>query len=183
MRVICPKCSHVRPLDASNPDWQCPSCLVCYAKVNGREPVPARPAHKAQIALRPGRQLGWLILAIPLLAFGWGANSYLERRGTAEEVSAATEHEDMVPGVAALDAALHASGVDATLLEELAGRLEKSCARNKFGLSESACIERLREREDVCATATAQRFPGEIGQTSRLQKITVAYVGCIFEQG
>jgi hypothetical protein len=67
------------------------------------------------------------------------------------------------------------------MLHNLAGRLEKACARNKYGLTEHACVARLREREDLCATKTAQRFPGQIGDTQRMQVITQAYVGCIFE--
>lgn len=184
MSVICPKCSHVRPVDATNPDWQCPSCGVCYAKANGRSSEPARPAYKARVVAGPGRQLGWLLFAIPLLALGWGANSYIERRGLAEaeEAAAMVKQQDMERGRAELDAALQESGVDASLLQQLAGRLEKSCARNKFGLSESECRQRLREREDLCAASTARRFPGEIGHTTRLEKMTVAYVGCIFEE-
>ncbi|MCC2974427.1 hypothetical protein [Massilia sp. IC2-476] len=125
-----------------------------------------------------------LLFAIPLLALGWGANSYIERRGLAEaETIVVAKQQDSERGRAALDAALQASGVDARLLQELAGRLEKSCARNKYGLSEGACQARLHEREDGCAASTAQRFPGQIGDTARLERITVAYVGCIFEEG
>jgi hypothetical protein len=66
-------------------------------------------------------------------------------------------------------------------LNSLSGRLEKNCARNKYGLTEDACIARMRAREGVCATKTAQRFPGQIGNTDRMQAITQAYIGCIFE--
>jgi len=31
----CPKCGYVRRPSDTNPDWQCPRCLVAYAKVDG----------------------------------------------------------------------------------------------------------------------------------------------------
>jgi len=184
MPVICPKCSHVRPSDATNPDWQCPSCGVCYAKVSAGGAEPVRPPRRipANAGQRP--RLGWLLLAIPPLALGWGMNSYIERRGVQAAGYAALEarQHDTESGTAAVDAALQASGVEASQLKQMGGRLEKSCARNKYGLSESECIALLHEREELCAASTAQRFPGQIGDTARLQTVALAYVGCIFEE-
>ncbi|QNA87658.1 glutaredoxin family protein [Massilia sp. Dwa41.01b] len=39
MPTICPKCAHVRPPNATNPEWQCPVCGVCYAKVGQAQAV------------------------------------------------------------------------------------------------------------------------------------------------
>lgn len=78
--------------------------------------------------------------------------------------------------------ALKASGADVSMLKNLGGKLEKSCARNKYGMSEAECIERINKRGDLCANQTASRFPGQIGNTDRMQVVVQAYVGCIFEQ-
>jgi hypothetical protein len=183
MPVICPKCSHVRPADAANPDWQCPACGICYAKFGSPPTGQARPARHREIEVRQGWDLGWLLKIILLVVLGWGVSVLIARRqhGAAVAETAAVAQQESGAGVAAADAILRVSGADATLLHSLSGRLERACVRNKYGLTEQACIARLREREDGCATKTAQRFPGQIGDTGRMQLITKAYVGCIFE--
>src|SRR5262245_16371237 len=50
-RVICPKCRHVRPLDATVPAWQCPACGVAYAKASqAAAAIHAGPAAVADTA-------------------------------------------------------------------------------------------------------------------------------------
>ncbi|SFG97732.1 hypothetical protein SAMN05518865_12641 [Duganella sp. CF458] len=83
---------------------------------------------------------------------------------------------------AVANGALKASGADVSMLKNLGGKLEKSCARNKYGLSEAECVDRINRRGDLCANQTATRFPGQIGNTERMQVVVQAYVGCIFEQ-
>lgn len=83
---------------------------------------------------------------------------------------------------AAANSVLKASGADVSMLKNLGGKLEKSCARNKYGLSEAECIDRVNKRGDLCANQTAARYPGQIGNTDRMQLVVQAYVGCIFEQ-
>jgi hypothetical protein len=183
MPVICPKCSHVRPADATNPDWQCPACGICYAKFGSQPAVQARPVHYGEIDARQGWNLGRLFKILLLVALGWGLGVAMERRQKApageEAVAPAPQESDA--GVAIANTALRVSEADASMLHSLAGRLERGCSRNKYGLSEQACAARLREREDACATQTAQRFPGQIGDTERMQRIARAYVACIFE--
>jgi hypothetical protein len=183
MQVICPKCSHVRPADATNPDWQCPACGICYAKFVDRPAGQARPARDAQVEVRHSWNFGWVFKVALIVVLGWGLTVAIQRREHVEVSETVTEAEQQQSGagVAAANTILRVSEADASLLHSLAGRLEKACARNKYGLSEQACIARLREREDVCATKTAQRFPGQIGDTARMQAISQAYVGCIFE--
>lgn len=188
MTVICPKCSHVRPPDATNPDWQCPACGICYAKFQKPGAEPVQSVHVSYTEVQQGWNLGWLFKAILLVALGWGLNAAIERRAKVtpgEEIAvveeAAPSAESSV-GVAIADTALQVSGADVGMLKNLTGRLEKACARNKYGLSESACIARLHEREDLCATVTAQQYPGQFGDTSRMQLVTQAYVACIFEK-
>lgn len=183
MQVICPKCGHARPADATNPDWQCPACGICYAKFAGRPAEQARPERNIDAGVKHGWDLGWLFKIILLVVLGWGLSVAIERRrdATAGDEVTEVEQQESRPGVAAANAILRVSEADASLLHSLSGRLEKACARNKYGMTEDACIARLREREDICATKTAQRFPGQIGNTDRMEAITQAYVGCIFE--
>lgn len=188
MAVICPKCSHVRPPDASNPDWQCPNCGICYARFVDRPPEAHRPA--ATAVEGDGPRLGWLFKVLLLIVLVLILKTLIERRQAAKPEEQVTvvvvreeeEKPDMDPGTALANAAISASGVDGNLLHSLSGRLERSCARNKYGLSESACIARVREREDGCAAHTAQRFPGQIGNTDRMGMLVQAYVACIFEK-
>ena len=71
MPTICPKCHHVRPAHADNPEWQCPACGVCYAKVGQGAPVrrvlPAVPEQPRAIPW------GKLILLAALAWGGWYA--------------------------------------------------------------------------------------------------------------
>lgn len=192
MTVICPKCSHARAPDATNPDWQCPACGVCYDKVNGGKPEPARPARtlrEGQVEVRQSWDLVPLLKIILVVAVGWGLSlafrsppeAVAEEGTQVAEVAEVAKAPESGAGLAFANTALQLSGADAGMLRSLTGRLEKACSRNKYGLNESACIERLHAREDVCASITAQQFPGQIGNTDRMQEITKAYVKCIFE--
>jgi hypothetical protein len=196
MPVICPKCSHVRPADATNPEWQCPACGICYAKFGSQPVAQARPARYVGSASAPRWNPGWLFKIVLLIALGWGLYVTVERRlkpaaddqlvvteqrQEQQEQQEQQERQEHGAGVALADAVLRVSEADASMLHRLSGRLEKACARNQYGLSEGACVARLREREDGCAAKTAQQFPGQIGDTSRMQLISRAYVGCIFE--
>lgn len=190
--IICPKCDHVRPKDAVNPEWQCPACGVCYAKAGGSpEPVPdARMRERLRAAPEPvpvkhSWNLGLVVKVAILVALGWGLNTAIERRQKAaepEEVQAVEEEQKSDTGLAVANAALQVSGADVSMLQDMGGKLEKSCARNKYGLSEAECIDRLRQRSDLCANQTAARFPGQIGNVDRMQEVMQSYVGCIFEQ-
>lgn len=183
MQVICPKCNHVRPADATNPEWQCPACGICYAKVGDRPAAPARVSNNAEPQIKHSWEFGWLLKVALVVVLGWGLSVAIDRRQnpTASETAKAEEQQQSGAGVAAANAILRISEADASMLHSLSGRLERACARNKYGLTEQACIARLRERGDECATKIAQRFPGQIGDTERMKVITQAYVGCIFE--
>jgi hypothetical protein len=183
MPVICPKCSLVRPADATNPDWQCPACGICYAKFGSQPAVQARPVHYGDVDSGQGWNLGWLFKILLLVGLGWGLGVLMERRqnAPADDAVVTPAPQEPASGVALVDAVVQVSAAESSMLDSLSGRLERGCARNKYGLTEQACVARLREREDECATHTAQRFPGQIGDTGRMQVITQAYVACIFE--
>ena len=185
MPVICPKCSHVRPNNATNPEWECPACGVCYARFDNRPAASTRRVQQVKADAAHGWNVRLIFTVLLVIVVGWGVSMALKQRKdappVAESTTADVPQRAADPGVAAADTIIALSETDATLLHTLAGRLEQSCARTKYGLTESACVARLREREHPCANTTAQRFPGQIGDTSRMEVIVKAYVACIFE--
>lgn len=90
--IICPKCSHVRPPDASNPEWQCPACGVCYTKAN--EPAPSMSQHyaAAPVQVKQGWDWGPLVKIVLFVAVGWGVTKYVSQmRGPDAEGNTAAE--------------------------------------------------------------------------------------------
>lgn len=190
--VVCPKCDHVRPKNATNPEWQCPACGVCYAKVGAAAQAPAAGnAQKREPAVKQDWNLGLVAKVALVVALGWGVSSVLKNRHTADEEADAEVVEVEQPvsnsgsgsGGVIANAAFQLADMDSgALLANLAPRVEKSCARNKYGLSEEACIDRLRTRGDQCANQTAVRYPGKVGDTGKMQQIVEAYAACVFER-
>lgn len=193
MPVICPKCSHVRPANATNPDWECPACGVCYAKFGDRGAAPSQSPirsrlqteHDQEVDVKQSWNLGLLAKIILLTICGWGINKTIEHHRNAsadQEIAVISQlHQDHSAATALADAALKAAPADVSMLRNLAGRLEESCARNKYGLSEPACVARIRAYGDECATATARRYPNQMSDTRQMALVTQAYVACIFE--
>lgn len=145
--------------------------------------MPAAPA-----VGRKGMSLGWLFKIVLLVVLALIVKTLVERRETpappdAVRLVQVEKSRTPDPAIALANATISASGVDSGMLHSLSGRLERACARNKYGLSESACIARIRDREDDCAARTAQRHPGQVGNTDRMQVLAQAYVACIFEDG
>jgi hypothetical protein len=91
------------------------------------------------------------------------------------------EAEQDDSGKAIYETAASISGIDASALDALPERLEKSCARNKFGLTEEQCIAALRTRHAACAQQTAQKFPGQLSTADGMQATVNHYVGCVFQ--
>jgi hypothetical protein len=82
----------------------------------------------------------------------------------------------------AINTLLKLSDIDATILEGISEKLEKSCAKNKYGLSEDDCIAAIRSRKDICSQQTAEKFPGQISDTDKMQLVVTHYVDCLFEK-
>jgi len=195
--VICPKCNHVRSKDATNPEWQCPACGVCYAKVGANAQPQAsgdartrerlRPAPEAQVVAKHDWNLGLVAKVVVVVALGWGLSVIVKNRHPADEEDevevAEVEQQPSSSGSVIANAAFQLADMDSgTLLQKIGPRVEKSCARNKYGLSEDACIDRLRTRGDMCASQTAARFPGKVTDTGKMQQLVEAYAGCVFER-
>jgi glutaredoxin len=84
MTTICPKCQHVRPADATVPDWQCPACGICYAKFGAAAPTRDAPVGRGQPAepvvnANPIPWAKWLLVGA-LFWGGWiGLNAVRSR--------------------------------------------------------------------------------------------------------
>lgn len=187
MTVICPKCSLVRPPDATNPDWQCPGCGICYAKFQNRSVEAVRAEQLIYVEEKKGWDASKVFKIVLLFALGLGVSAAFNRTQSNEfaqevEETSLIEQLESDSGKLIANAALEASDADASMLANLSGRLEKHCERNKYGLSESECIARIRDSGDACASEVALRFPGKIGNVDRMQEIVQAHADCIFEE-
>ena len=87
MPVICPKCGHVRPPDATVPDYECPACGVIYAKANQ-----AREARPITHADRPAKASGgWVKWLVVVAVVGYGATLGLRHHERHQEARQAAE--------------------------------------------------------------------------------------------
>ena len=96
--------------------------------------------------------------------------------------TANTENKTDTVSKAVINSALQVSEMDASILSGISERLENSCDRNKFGLSEEACIQAIRTRKDICTQETAQKYPGQISNVEKMQEVASNYVNCLFQQ-
>jgi glutaredoxin len=75
--TTCPRCQYARKPQDDNPDWQCPSCGVCYAKVAlGAQPDTRGAARAAAAPQSQGWDIPWgklLLLLVAVLAFAGAA--------------------------------------------------------------------------------------------------------------
>lgn len=85
-------------------------------------------------------------------------------------------------GRAVANAVLQISDADASALWDITGKLEGACARNRFGLTEEACIQTIRTRKDACIQQTAQKYPGQLANVDRMQEVASTYVNCLFQR-
>ena len=69
----CPKCRYERQPADTAPDWQCPSCGVAYAKVEGSAaPVAMEPRMQSRPAGRgEGGMVKWLVTGLCAVGVGW----------------------------------------------------------------------------------------------------------------
>jgi len=188
MPVICPKCSHVRPPDATNPEWECPACGICYARY-GSQLQAGTATRSARTPARAGSKSrgSWTMALLAGLGVCVAFVVLREDKTPAAPAPVVAEAPDAAEtssgaGRAVMDAALKASDADVSMLKDLSGRLEGKCAHNKYGLSEQECIDKLRARGDQCADRTARRYPGQLNDTGRVEVVMRDYVGCIFEE-
>jgi glutaredoxin len=93
--IICPKCSHVRPKDATNPEWQCPACGVCYAKAGDTGASTPAPARQEYVAVKQGWDWVPLVKIVLFVAAGWGITQFIQsKRGAPAEYAMSEESVD-----------------------------------------------------------------------------------------
>ncbi|MCX7098315.1 MAG: hypothetical protein NTV43_10480 [Methylococcales bacterium] len=85
-------------------------------------------------------------------------------------------------GKAVLNSALQVADLDASILLDVSEKLKKSCAKNRYGLSESECVDTIDERNEICTQDTAQAFPGQIADADKMQSVVAHFVDCLFEK-
>lgn len=182
MPVICPECRQIRPPDATNPEWECPACGICYAKYGGENATLSRRERDAPVVASHGWSLGTPLKILAFVLVGWGVHTAYDRHvrtDAAQDSVVVQQEQEQAQEHRFADAMLAASGADTTMLHNLSDSLERNCARNKYGLSEQECVTRVQERADDCATRTARQYPGQIQDTSRMQIVVKAHVDCI----
>lgn len=78
--VICPKCSHVRPKDATNPEWQCPACGVCYAKAGDPPAGTYQPSREQVVVVKQGWDWAPLVKIVFFVVVGWCITEYIQSK-------------------------------------------------------------------------------------------------------
>jgi len=146
-----------------------------------------RPAPEAQVVAKHDWNLGLVAKVVVVVALGWGLSVIVKNRHPASEEDevevAQVEQQPSSSGSMIANAAFQVADMDSgTLLKSMGPGVEKGCARNKYGMSEDACLDRLRTRGDMCANQAAARFPGKVTDTGRMQQLVGAYAGCVFER-
>lgn len=125
-----------------------------------------------------------LLIFVAILAitfFGLQKLTSPHPRNTPTTQSTATDNvQQDDAGVAVANAALSASGIDVSALSDITDKLEGACNRNKFGLSEEACVQAIESHKDECTQKTAQKYPGQLSDVNRMQVVVNSYVNCIF---
>ncbi|MES3024538.1 MAG: hypothetical protein V4857_23465 [Pseudomonadota bacterium] len=99
----------------------------------------------------------------------------------ADDVPAATTPSSAgeAAGIAVANTALQVSKLDVSALTTITPKLEAACARNKYGLSEAECRQKISERKELCSQQTARQYPGELGNVNRMQEVVATYVDCL----
>ena len=78
MPVTCPKCDYVRKPSDTNPEWQCPSCGVAYAKADTSGTPPELVIHAGYHVEKTAPSRYWKLLWFVLAAgVAYGAQHYL----------------------------------------------------------------------------------------------------------
>jgi hypothetical protein len=113
-----------------------------------------------------------VIIAIGLFFFKNYTNSELENQVVVQSENT---------GKAVFNKALEVSEMDVSALAGISEKLESACARNKYGLSENECVLAIRNRKDICIQQTAQKFPGQLSNTDKVQVVVASYLDCIFK--
>lgn len=72
--------------------------------------------------------------------------------------------------------------MDVSALSDMTEKIKGACAKNKYGLSEEACVQAIDDRKDVCLQQTAQKYPGQLSDVDRMQEVISSHLDCIFQK-
>jgi len=78
--------------------------------------------------------------------------------------------------------ALQVSELDVSALSGINEKLKGACARNKYGLTEEDCIQKIDERKETCMQQTAQKYPGQLANVDRMQEVISSHVECLLNE-
>ena len=85
-------------------------------------------------------------------------------------------------GKAVANTALQVSEIDLSAISGVSEKIKGACARNKYGLSEEACIQTIEDRKAICVQQTAQKYPGQLSNVDRMQEVVSSHVECLFQK-
>ena len=85
-------------------------------------------------------------------------------------------------GKVVANTALQVSEIDVSALSGISEKIKGACARNKYGLSEGACIQTIEDRKEICLQQTAQKYPSQLANVDRMQEVVASHVECLFQK-
>ena len=115
------------------------------------------------------------IIAIVTFSF-WGYHKYQSNKSELDEFL----HYN-APAKAPSSSAPAVVKLDIGVLDSLNSRLMGSCADNKYGLTEEACVQTIKERRGPCQAQTVTNFPEQPSTQVRMQAVVSSHTNCLFQ--
>ena len=78
-----------------------------------------------------------------------------------------------------MDKMMTISKVDTTNLNQIATQLETNCINNKQGLTEQACIQNIRNKNQLCMQDIIKQFSNNPNNTDNLQNAANHFADCL----
>ncbi len=117
-----------------------------------------------------------LLAILLLVTFGfWGYHKYQSNRAEVDEFL----HYN-APAKAPASSGPAAVKLDVGVLDALDNRLMGSCGDKKFGLTEEACIQVIKDRKAECQARTVAAFPEQPSQKN-MQAVVTSHTNCLFQ--
>ncbi len=118
-----------------------------------------------------------LLAILAIVTFGfWGYHKYQSNKSDLDDFfrynAPAKAPSSSAPGIVKLDIGV---------LDNLNSRLIGSCADNKFGLTEEACVQTIKERKGPCQAETVEAFPEQPSTQVSMQAVVTSHVNCLFK--
>jgi hypothetical protein len=124
---------------------------------------------------------GMMNKALLSIAFVMAALSGCSKHQSSASVDDDTVIKSSAADKVAVDAVLQVAELDTSVFSEISDKLEGACYRNRFGLTEDACIQTIRMRKHACTYETIQKYPGKLASADSRQEVATNYVDCLFQ--